>query len=131
MLYKWYFKKARPLLSPITLPMGLYQLEQIKMAPNLLQGNIAEPRIINGTALYTSAFTPPAAPLTAVTNTNFLVKGINSSIIDKSQSIPSLFLWNDTKSSTAQYKFLTSSMYFDGTGDYISTQEKYCPSSKI
>ena len=90
-------------------------------------GNIAEPRIINGTALYTSAFTPPAAPLTAVTNTNFLVKGINSSIIDKSQSIPSLFLWNDTKSSTAQYKFLTSSMYFDGTGDYISTQEKILP----
>ena len=64
-------------------------------------------------------FTPPAAPLTAVTNTNFLVKGINASIIDKSQTSPSMYLWGDTKSSTAQYKFLTSSMYFDGSNDYI------------
>lgn len=35
-------------------------------------GNISNLRIVNGTALYTSAFTPSSAPLTAVTNTVLL-----------------------------------------------------------
>ena len=92
-----------------------------------VNGNIADLRVVSGTALYTAEFTPPTAPLTAVTNTSLLLQSTGAGIIDKSQSIKALALNGDVKSSTAQYKFLTSSMYFDGTGDYITTNEKILP----
>ena len=83
-------------------------------------GNIADLRVVKGTAIYTSAFTPPTAPLTAVTNTELLVQSTDAGIIDKSQSVQRVTLNGDIKSSTTQSKYLTSSMYFDGTGDYVS-----------
>lgn len=36
------------------------------------QGYLSNLRIVNGTAVYTAAFTPPTAPLTAITNTQLL-----------------------------------------------------------
>jgi hypothetical protein len=36
-------------------------------------GNMTNLRIVKGTAVYTSAFTPPTAPLTAITNTSLLL----------------------------------------------------------
>ena len=77
-------------------------------------------RIVKGTAVYTSNFTPPTAPLTAITNTQLLVNGTNAGIIDKSQSVKTITLNGDVKSSTTQSKYLTSSMYFDGTGDSLT-----------
>ena len=38
-------------------------------------------RVVNGTAVYTSNFTPPTAPLTKVTNTK-LLNFTNAAIID-------------------------------------------------
>ena len=87
----------------------------------LLLGHIADFRWVNGTAVYTADFTPPTAPLTAITNTKLLLSGTNAGIIDKSQTLKSLTLIGDAKSSTTQSKYLTSSMYFDGTGDYIDS----------
>jgi hypothetical protein len=88
-----------------------------------MQGTVADLRVVKGTAVYTgtSNFTPPTAPLTAITNTSLLLNGTDAGIIDKSQSVKSLTLNGDVKSSTAQYKFLSSSIYFDGTGDYLKT----------
>ena len=83
-------------------------------------GNIADARVVKGTQVYTSNFTPPAAPLTAVTNTKLLVQSTDAGIIDKSQSVQAVTLNGNVKSSTDQYKYLTSSMYFDGTGDYVT-----------
>jgi len=90
-------------------------------APYTPNAYVSGIRFLNGTALYTSDFTPPTAPLTAITNTSLLLNGTNAGIIDKSQSNKLLTLTGDTKSSTTQTKYLTSSMYFDGAGDNILT----------
>ena len=94
---------------------------QISTSTNYLTGNIADVRIVKGTAVYTTDFTPPTAPLTAITNTSLLVSGTDASIIDKSQ-VNNLQLVGNTTGSTTQVKFTdTKSMYFDGAGDYIDT----------
>lgn len=80
---------------------------------------IADLRVEVGTAISTSNFIPPTSPVSALTNTSLLLNGTDAAIIDKSQSVKSITLNGDTKSSTTQAKYLTTSMYFDGTGDYL------------
>ena len=83
--------------------------------------SISDFHIVKGTAVYTAEFTPPTEPLTAITNTKLLVQSTDAGIIDKSQSNKFLTLSGDAKSSTTQSKYLSSSMYFDGSGDNILT----------
>ena len=45
-------------------------------------GHISNARVVNGTALYTSNFTPPSAPLTEVTNTKILCCQSPTSAVD-------------------------------------------------
>jgi hypothetical protein len=75
-------------------------------------GYLADLRIINGTALYTTAFTPPSAPLTAVTNTQLLLNGTNAAIVDSTGKIVVETVGTAKVSTTKRY---SSSMYFDGT----------------
>jgi hypothetical protein len=49
----------------------------------LWNGYLSNFRIVNGTAVYTANFTPPAAPLTAITNTSLLTLQ-NATIVDNS-----------------------------------------------
>jgi hypothetical protein len=81
-------------------------------------GYISNIRILNGTALYSSTFTPSTTPLTAITNTNVLYNFTNAGIIDNSM-MNNLETVGDAKISTVQSKFGGSSMYFDGTGDRL------------
>jgi hypothetical protein len=84
-----------------------------------VNGNMSDFRIVNGTAVYTSNFTPPSAPLSS-SGASLHIKGTDASIIDKSQTT-NLKLYGNTTGSTTQVKFVGSkSMYFDGSGDYIS-----------
>ena len=85
-------------------------------------GNIADVRIVKGTAVYTSAFTPPTAPLTAITNTKLLVQSTDASIIDKAQGSRQTELIG-TVSSTTETKYYNSSIYFDGSNDYIELKD--------
>jgi hypothetical protein len=80
----------------------------------LAESNIADFRVVKGAAVYTADFTPPTAPLTTITNTSLLVQGTNAGIIDKAQAVKSVKLMGDTKSSTTESKYLTSSIKFDG-----------------
>lgn len=86
-------------------------------------GYISDVRFINGTSLYNSSFTPPTAPLTAVSGTQLLISCTNAGIFDNAQT-------NDVETastaqiSTAQSKFGTGSMYFNGSTDYLKLPVK-------
>jgi hypothetical protein len=81
-------------------------------------GYISDLRIVKGQALYKTNFAPPVAPLTAVTNTTFLLNADKAAIADKSGKVV-LESVGDTKISTAVKKYGSASMYFDGT-DYLT-----------
>lgn len=89
-------------------------------------GNISNFRIVKGTALYTSAFTPSTSPLTAVSGTGILT--CQNSLF-KDNSTNSLTLTsNGNPYASAFNPFFSStpasgnggSMYFDGTTDYLN-----------
>ena len=87
-------------------------------------GYISDVRVVKGTAVYTSAFTPPTAPLTAITNTKLLLNMADGQAID-SAAQNNLTLYGNAKLSTTQAKFGDTSIYFDGTGDYAYVYPKY------
>ena len=103
-----------------TIPAGTSQLwiGQDGSASNTLYGYLSNVRIVKGTQLYTTTFTPPTAPLTVITGTSFLLLGTNNGIVDTAMQ-NNLLTVGDAKISTTQSKFGGSSMYFDGTGDYL------------
>jgi hypothetical protein len=86
-------------------------------------GYIADARIINGTAVYTSAFTPPIAPLTAITNTKLLTC-TNKNDIWEQGSGSLLTKTGNTTASNTQRKFTGSSaIYLDGSGDNLTVSD--------
>jgi hypothetical protein len=85
-----------------------------------LTGYVTGSRVVKGSALYTSNFAPPLAPPTPVTNTSLLLNFTNSGIFD-SAAKNVLETVGNAQVSTTQAKWGTTSMFFDGTGDWAVT----------
>jgi hypothetical protein len=100
-------------------------------------GYMSNLRVVVGTAVYTSNFTPSTTPLTAIANTRLLTLQ-NATFIDNStnnytitsngDSVPRQFNpfgWTSTTGSNAAYSITNygGSMYFDGTGDFLTVPD--------
>ena len=99
---------------------GRMRIGASKNATSRFEGYMSDVRVVNS-ALYTSNFTPPTAPLTAVTNTKLLLNMADGQAID-SAAQPE---WTATtvangtpKLQTGEKKIGTSSLYFDGSSNY-------------
>ena len=78
---------------------------------------LSDVRLVKGTAVYSgSTYTVQTAPLTAITNTKLLLNMADAQAID-SAAQNNLTLVGNTDTSTAQKKFGTASLFYDGSGD--------------
>lgn len=93
-------------------------------AAALFTGYISNERLVKGQAIYTVAFTPSTAPLTTTSqgataaNVSLLLNFINAGIYDAAAK-NDLETVGNAQVSTTQAKWGTTSMYFDGTGDWL------------
>ena len=94
-------------------------------------GYISNFRVVKGTAVYTSTFTPPTASLTNIANTSLLTLQSNR-FIDNSTNAFTITRNGDTNiqawspfAPTAAYSTANvgGSAYFDGTGDYLTVPD--------
>lgn len=71
---------------------------------------------ITRSAVYTSNFTPPTSPVSAIANTEVLLRFTSGGIVDATGNNV-LETVGDAQISTTQKKFGTGALYFDGNGD--------------
>jgi hypothetical protein len=76
-------------------------------------------RLVKGSAVYGGNFTPPTAPLTAVTNTALLLNFEDAAIFNYA-ALNNIGTIGNADISTSVVKYGTGSLAFDGTGDYLT-----------
>jgi hypothetical protein len=76
---------------------------------------------VSNSVVYSTTFTPPTTPLTAITGTSLLVSTTNPAILDNSMQ-NDLETVGNAAVSTSVKKYGAASMYFDGSGDYLLLQ---------
>ncbi len=86
---------------------------------NMLTGYLSNVRIIKGTAVYTSNFSVPSTRLENVANTQLLLYFDNASIQDRTSG-NNIITVGDAQTSYVQGNFGAASVYFDGTGDWLT-----------
>ncbi len=95
---------------------------------NYFGGYISSFRLLKGTCLYPSgtAFTPPTAPLTNITNTSLLLNFTNAGVVDATAKNV-LETEGNAQISTAQSKWGGGSILFDGTDDRLTNNNAANP----
>ena len=83
------------------------------------KGYVSNLRVVVGSVVYTGAFTPPTAPVTAITDTKLLQNMTNAGIPDLAMQ-NNLETVGNAQVSTSVKKYGTGSLAFDGTGDWLS-----------
>jgi hypothetical protein len=95
---------------------------------NYFKGNIADYRIVKGSAVYTSNFSPPSIKLTAISGTSFLANRTNRYSKDESTNNLTIFVGGGTPRVVSETPYLKEtydpaihggSLFFDGTGDRL------------
>lgn len=89
-------------------------------------GAIANARIVLGSSVYDptqTTLTIPTSPVTNITNTQVLLNFANAGIYDAAWS-NNLLTGGNAQASTTQSKWGSSSIKFDGTGDYLTALTK-------
>lgn len=86
------------------------------------QGYVANMRMVAGTAVYTTTFTPPTAPLAITGTTTFLLNGINGGILDQ-MSKTNLVSIGGVARQTTTVKYGTGAISFDGSTGYLYAPE--------
>jgi hypothetical protein len=88
---------------------------------NLWTGYISGLRFVKGTGVYTTTFTPPTAPSTAISGTSYLLNGSNAGIIDQTGMSSFVNQGTTAKITTANKKYGSGSMSFTASnGDYFT-----------
>jgi hypothetical protein len=93
-----------------------------------MKGFMGSLRVVKGTAVYTANFTPPTAPLTAISGTSLLLNFTNAGVLDATAK-NDLETVGNAQISTAQSKWGGASIAFDGTGDYLPFRGNTAPAS--
>jgi len=88
-----------------------------------LNGKISNLRLVKGTALYTSNFTPPLSSLTSVTNTKLLCCQSTTSVTDADVT-PGTITNNGATVSTSPF---TGSVYFNSSSLRLTSTADLCP----
>lgn len=106
------------------LAIGVYQHNL--SSPSWVQGRVSNLRIVKGSVVYTSNFTPSKIPLTAISGTSLLILQSNR-FIDNSLNNFGVTVTGAPRilnSPFSFYEYSTSvnggSVYLDGTGDYLT-----------
>jgi hypothetical protein len=94
-------------------------IEAANTATSAFPGYISDLRVVNGTAVYTSTFTPPTAPLSAITGTTILTC-TSSTFRDVSTNNYTITKTGDAVIRATNPTPVSHSVFFDGTGDYLS-----------
>lgn len=92
-------------------------------APSVnLTGYLSNVRMVKGTAVYTTAFTPPTSPLTAISGTSLLLGFTNAGVIDNAMQ-NNLVTVGTSTISTFAYKYSTGAMTFSGSGAWLTAPD--------
>jgi len=88
---------------------------------NAWNGYISGLRFVKGTGVYTTTFTSPTAPSTAISGTSYLLNGSNAGIIDQTGMSSFVNQGTTAKITTANKKYGNGSMSFTASnGDYFT-----------
>lgn len=110
--------------SALNSPTGNFRIGRYPYFPGgarTINGYISNVRLVNGTAVYTSNFTPSTTPLTAITNTSLLTCQNNAFTDNSTNNF--VITPSGEVTVTGNSPFLTTgyySGYFDGGGDWLS-----------